>query len=170
MHFAKQKRTISRQGRTDHVSDTEHTYRKGKRKMSRSGGSRERSRAMVGRTGRKRKLRKIRERAFTCVENLERYRSRGRYTGAGRTPGNKYNKESDATQRERRGMDKERRKRRTGRKNEDDGNKRERRFCRQEGKKKKEKSPDAVHEGKSGVKQNEKGNRKRLKNEWKESM
>ncbi|KYN07347.1 hypothetical protein ALC62_01549 [Cyphomyrmex costatus] len=56
------------------------------------------------------------------------YRSRGRYTGARRIPGNKYNKESDATRRERRGMDKERRKRRTGRKNEDDGNKRERRF------------------------------------------
>lgn len=95
MHFARQKRTISRQGRTDHVSDTERTYRKGKRKMSRSG-----SRGVFARDGgtnvRKREPRKIRERAFTCVENLERYRSRGRATQeAGRTPGNKYNKGSD---------------------------------------------------------------------------
>ena len=37
-------------------------------------------------------------------------------------------------------------------------------------KKRKEKSPSAVHEGKSGVKKNEKGNGKRLKNEWKGNM
>lgn len=58
------------------------------------GGSRARARALLGRT--RGKGRKIRERAFTCVENLERYRGRGSgYTEAGRTPGNKYNKGND---------------------------------------------------------------------------
>lgn len=64
--------------------------------MSRSGWQIARALARdAGTNARKREPRKIRERAFTCVENLERYRSRGRYTGAGRTPGNKYNKGSD---------------------------------------------------------------------------
>lgn len=49
------------------------------------------ARALAGRT-REREPRKIRQRTFTCVENLDRYR--GRYTGIGRTPGNKYNKGS----------------------------------------------------------------------------
>lgn len=48
----------------------------------------------AGTNARKGESKKIRERAFTCVENLDRYRSRGRYTGIGRTPGNKYNKGS----------------------------------------------------------------------------
>lgn len=97
MHFARQKRTISRQGRMDHVSNTGRTYRKGKRKMSRSGWQRIALVPLargVGTNARKRESKKIRERAFTCVENLDRYRSRGRYTGIGRTPGNKYNKGS----------------------------------------------------------------------------
>lgn len=34
MHFAQQKRTISRRDRTDHVSDTVRTYRKGKRHVA----------------------------------------------------------------------------------------------------------------------------------------
>lgn len=65
--------------------------------MSRSGWRIARARARDGGTnaGGKRESRKIREHAFTCVENLERYRSHGRYTGAERTPGNKYNKGSD---------------------------------------------------------------------------
>lgn len=74
MHFARQKRTISRQGRTDHVSDTERTYRKGKRKMSRSAGGGSGGIGNGGTNARKREPRKIREHAFTCVENLERYR------------------------------------------------------------------------------------------------
>lgn len=60
-------------------------------------------------------------------------------------------------------MDEERYKRRTRRKNEGgNGNKRERKFHRTglEEKKRKKKSPGAVYEGKSGVKYNEKGNRK----------
>lgn len=65
--------------------------------MSRSGWRIARAPARDGGTRAREKgePRKIRERAFTCVENLERYRSRGRCTGAGRTPGNKYNKGSD---------------------------------------------------------------------------
>lgn len=64
--------------------------------MSRSGWRIARARARDGGTNAgKRESRKIREHAFTCVENLERYRSHGRYTGAERTPGNKYNKGSD---------------------------------------------------------------------------
>lgn len=59
-----------------------------------AGGGRSRARRSGRTNARKRESRKIRERAFTCVENLDRYRSRGRYTGIGRTPGNKYNKGS----------------------------------------------------------------------------
>lgn len=62
--------------------------------MSRSGWRIARARDGGTNAG-KREPRKIREHAFTCVENLERYRSHGRYTGAERTPGNKYNKGSD---------------------------------------------------------------------------
>lgn len=140
---------------TDHVSDTERTYRKGKRKMSRNRAARWIARAE--------KNRRTRARArVTCVENLERYRerereraARGRATLQGEdTPGDKYNKGSDGAYDAE--WTKRRRKRRTGRKNGDDGNKKGAKILprarSRDGKKKGEKkSLGAVHEGKNCV-------------------
>lgn len=66
MHFARQKRTISRQDRTYRIPSVRTEKKNGK---CRNG----RSRTLAGRT-REREPRKIRERAFTCVENLEKHR------------------------------------------------------------------------------------------------
>lgn len=118
MHFARQKRTISRQSRTDHVSDTERTYRKGKWETSRS-ESRERSRAGWQDVREKRGTEKnkrghicIREKSGKGIEDRDGYIGK-----IGGHRGTNTIKEAD----------KERHKRRTRRKNEertDDKNKR----------------------------------------------
>lgn len=124
--------------------------------MSRSGRriARARARARDGGTNAgKRESRKIREHAFTCVENLERYRSHGRYTGAERTPGNKYNKGSDGANdaewtKSGVSVEREGKMKTTEIKENEDSSRTGARTVR----KKEEKSPSAGYEGKSGVK------------------
>lgn len=122
---------------------------------------------------RKRELRKIRERAFTCVENLEKHQGPGRCTRAGKTQGNKYNKgsggandvewtKSDISVEEREGkmkgaMEIKENENSTTRDWKDE-------------RKKEKKSLGALYEGKSGIKYNEKGNRKGKKNRRTQNM
>lgn len=123
---AQQKRTISRQGRTDHVSDTEriHTEKEnGKRHVA---GAVDIARAFArdgggtnARKGEENKRARVYIRIY--VHGKPRRGIEGprwlHRESIGRTPGNKYNKENGGAN----DADKERRKRRTRRKNEEDG-------------------------------------------------
>lgn len=121
MHFAQQKRTISRQSKTDHVSDTERTYRKGKWETSRS-ESRERSRA-GWQDERERRGTEKNKRGHICIREKSGKGIEDRDGYIGKMGGHR----GTNTIKEANNADKERRKRRTRRKNEertDDKNKR----------------------------------------------